>query len=44
MRRLAEKAIDVAKIKILPEYIAQFSDADEKQFLEWFTSMSANRP
>lgn len=44
IKGLVEKAIDVAKIKILPEYIAQFSDADEKQFLEWFTSMSANRP
>lgn len=36
LKGLAEKAIDASRVKILPEYIAQFSEEDEAQFLEWF--------
>lgn len=32
---LINKAIDACKINILPDYIAQFDDASEKQFLQW---------
>ena len=39
---LADKAISPEKIKILPQYIAQFSEADEEAFLKWFEENISN--